>query len=122
MAIELNRPRWLLSHSEVAFARSFLTDLGFVGREGRKRLALKKGASSLDALKVIDMYEDAAMKTEDAEKVRGNWVQKFESDPDALLFLDSQFFRYQEVEAIVNENFEDLAGLRERVFSSEGKQ
>ncbi len=39
-----------------------------------------------------------------------------------MLFLDSQFSRYQEVEEIVKENFENLAGLKERVFSSEGKQ
>lgn len=34
----------------------------------------------------------------------GNWVQKFNSDPDALLFASAQFSRFQEVERFIQEN------------------
>ena len=36
----------------------------------------------------------------------GNWVQKFRSTEDGSLFVGSQFFRYQEVELFIQENFE----------------
>ena len=35
----------------------------------------------------------------------GNWVQKFRNTEDGSLFVGSQFYRYQEVELFIEENF-----------------
>lgn len=104
-AIELNRPRWLLAHDHVVFTRKLFNDLGFRGKHGRKKLQLKKEASSLSDLLVIDEYEEAILQEKPLPERQGNWVQKFQTDPDALLFATAQFSRYQEVEAFIKENF-----------------
>ena len=81
-AVELNKPRWLLAHDHVVFARSFLRHLGFDGPEGRQSLRLGKNPT-LDDLRVIDMYEEAIRADIDLEERRGNWVQKFTNNAEA---------------------------------------
>ncbi len=105
-AIELQKPRWILAHDHVIFARSLLTNLGFKGKDGRKRLKLQK-RPVLDDLRVLDLYEEATMDAEDIPLADrdGNWVQKFRNTEDGSLFVGSQFFRYQEVEKFIEENF-----------------
>jgi hypothetical protein len=103
-ALELNKPRWLLSHDHVVFARSFLKDLGYGDARARKKLNLKKGSKIFGDLRVIDMYEEAILSEKPLGDRQGNWVQKFESDPDALIFATAQFSRFQEVEAFLQEN------------------
>jgi len=107
-AIVLNKPRWLLVHDHVVFTRSLLGHLGYEGEAGRGRLSLKKN-QILDDLRVIDMYEEAILSERHLRDRQGNWVQKFGSDDDAALFATAQFSRYQEVEAFVQENFQDSA-------------
>ncbi|MCK5851632.1 DUF4062 domain-containing protein [bacterium] len=111
-AIEINKPRWLLSHDHVVYARKLLEDLGYNGKNGRKKLSLKNSASSLEDMRVLDMYEEAALKHKDANVIKGNWVQKFISNMDALLFTSAQFSRYQEVEEFIKENFSNLEQIR----------
>lgn len=105
-AIELQKPRWILAHDHVIFARSLLTNLGFKGKDGRKKLTLQK-RSILDDLRVLDLYEEATIDAEDIPLAGrdGNWVQKFRNTEDGSLFVGSQFFRYQEVEKFIEENF-----------------
>ena len=43
---------------------------------------------------------------------RGNWVQKFREKEDGSTFVSAQFFRYQEVERFIEENFKDGRPLR----------
>lgn len=105
-AIELNKPRWLLAHDYVVFARLLLNNIGHEGIDGRKTLSLKKN-QIMDDLRVIDMYEDAILSQKPLRDRQGNWVQKFTTDDDAALFATAQFSRYQEVEAFVRENFSD---------------
>ncbi|MDL2275360.1 DUF4062 domain-containing protein [Desulfosarcina sp. OttesenSCG-928-A07] len=114
-AIELNKPRWLLAHENVVFARILLNHLGYQGKAGRKKLKLKKNPTFTD-LRIIDLYEEATLDHEPPNAVplaerRGNWVQKFRSDSDASIFVSAQFFRYQEVESFIRENFENKAPL-----------
>jgi hypothetical protein len=109
-AIELKKPRWLLAHDHVVFARSLLGYLGYSDPTGRKRLKLSKN-NVLDDLRVIDMYETAILSERPLRERQGNWVQKFGTDEDALLFATAQFSRYQEVEAFLNENFSDRASV-----------
>lgn len=62
----------------------------------------------------IDMYEDATQNDVEFEARRGNWVQKFDADSQAALFVQAQFSRYQEAEAFVRENFPALTGRARR--------
>lgn len=106
-AIALKKPRWLLAHDHVVYARLLLNNLGFKGRNGRKKLDLRK-SPILEDLRVLDLYEDATIELPDIalDQRDGNWVQKFRSTDDGSLFVSAQFFRYQEVEQFIKENFE----------------
>lgn len=106
LAIELKKPRWILAHDHVVFARSLLANLGFPGIDGRKQLSLRK-TPILDDLRILDMYEEATMDAEDTPLADrdGNWVQKFQNTEDGSLFVGAQFFRYQEVEQFIKDNF-----------------
>jgi hypothetical protein len=111
-AIELKKPRWLLAHDHVVYSRLLLNNLGFKGKKGRKGLKLRK-TPILEDLRVLDLYEDATRDIPEkslAERA-GNWVQKFRSTEDGSLFVGAQFFRYQEVEQFIKENFEDGSPL-----------
>ena len=106
-AIELNKPRWILAHDHVVFARSLLNSIGYKGKSGRKKLILAENKVFTD-LRILDLYEDATI---DHRKVlaerKGNWVQKFSSPEDSAIFITAQFSRYHEVEAFIRENFEN---------------
>lgn len=104
-AIELKKPRWLLAHNHVVFARRFLRELGHKSPQDRAKLTLSKGAKAISDLRVIDMYEDAIREIEPLDQRTGNWVQEFSTDEDAFLFASSQFSRFQEVEQFLKENF-----------------
>lgn len=106
-AIETRKPRWFLAHSNVVFARQLLRDLGYKDNVSKKALKLKNNASSIEDLRVIDMYEDAIQNDVSLEERQGNWVQKFILDDDAQLFAVAQFSRFIEVEAFIKENFEN---------------
>ena len=121
LAIKLNKPRWLLAHDHVVFARSLLNCLGHEGKAGRKKLSLKKN-QIMDDLRVIDMYEDAILSQKPLRERQGNWVQKYNSPDDAALFATAQFSRYQEVEAFVQENFSDSARIAQTVKDQRGRQ
>lgn len=104
-AIDLKKPRWILAHDNVFFAHTFLNSLGFKGKSGRMRLPpLKKPFFDL---RTIDMFEDATISEESDEDRQGNWVQKFKTDPDAMLFASGQFSRYQDVEEFLKEHFQN---------------
>ncbi len=104
-AIELKKPRWLLAHSHVVFARTLLGQLGHPDRAARSKLKLVKRTQVFDDMRVIDMYEDATLETIALEERRGNWVQKYGVEQDAEIFVHAQFSRYQEAEQSVREWF-----------------
>ncbi len=120
-AIELKKPRWLLAHDYVVFSRKFLNDLDFKGQKGRGKLNLKRKASSLSDLRLIDMYEDAILSQHPLRDRQGNWVQKFQTNEDAFLFATAQFSRYQEVEAFIEENLSDPSTIN-NLIDHKGEQ
>ena len=103
-AIELKKPRWMLAHEHVVFTRLLLNNLGYKGKDGRSNL--EKIARPID-LRVLDIYEEAIVDKESVPVAArdGNWVQKFNNTEDGSLFVTAQFFRYQEVEKFIEENF-----------------
>ena len=105
-AIELKKPRWLLAHDHVVFAWSLLKNLGYAISEERKNLSLKPNPI-LGDLRVLDLYEEAIVQGIPLAERRGNWVQKFHSDEEGALFATAQFYRYQEIEGFIKENFEN---------------
>jgi hypothetical protein len=107
-AIQMKKPRWLLAHDHVVFAWSLLKNLDFGGKEARKRLKLKR-TPILDDLRVLDLYEEAILDGIPLAERDGNWVQKFASTTDGSRFVAAQFFRYQEVEQFLEDNFKQPA-------------
>jgi len=110
-AIKQNKPRWILAHDHVVFARALLNKLGFTEKNGRAKLTLSKNHILTD-LRILDLYEEATIDHEGDDAVplsdrEGNWVQKFRSDSDGSRFVTAQFFRYQEVEEFIKENFDN---------------
>jgi hypothetical protein len=119
-AIALKKPRWLLAHQSVVFARRFLRDLGHKTPAERAKLALAKGSKSLGDLRVIDMYEEAILDTRPLPERHGNWVQEFDSNEAALLYASAQFSRVQEVERFLNENLSDPASVVAKTLPAKG--
>lgn len=113
-AIDLNKPRWVLAHDQVVFARTLLTNLGYVDAKKRAGLKLKRNPV-VDDLRVIDMYEAAIRHDVQFADRKGNWVQKFVSPDDAQLYATAQFYRYQEVERFLEEHLNDPDVVGRRV-------
>ncbi|WP_395610672.1 DUF4062 domain-containing protein [Pseudomonas sp. B22129] len=112
LAIACKKPRWVLAHQNVVFARRFLRELGYTNaKERAEGLSLKKGAKALADLRVIDMYEEAILDTKPLEERHGNWVQEYDTDEQVLLFASAQFSRVQEVELFLKENLSDPAAV-----------
>lgn len=119
-AIELNKPRWLLAHEQVVFARRLLRDLGHYSPEKRRKLKLEKGSKSITDLRVIDMYEEAIRQTEPMSERNGNWVQGYRADEDALLFASAQFSRFQEIEKFIKENLANPVEVQVKIDHHQG--
>lgn len=119
-AIELDKPRWILAHDHVVFARSLLRKLGAKSQQERDKLLRTLGFDDDDKLKklrneeqlvfddfrVIDMYEAAIRHDLKVYQDRkGNWVQKFGEPDDVKLFSTAQFSRYRDVQKFLDEQF-----------------
>jgi hypothetical protein len=113
-AIERNKPRWLLAHDHVVFARILLRQLRHKTQEDRETLTFDPSAV-IDDLRVIDMYEAATRNEIRFRDRTGNWVQKFVSDEDALRYATAQFYRFQEVERLLQEQLADPDAVMRRV-------
>ena len=117
-AIELDKPRWILAHDHVVLARSLLNNLGYKGRTGRSKLKLKK-SNVFEDLRILDLYEDATLSKEHPDSIplaerAGSWAQKFRNNNDAAVFVTAQFFRYQDVEEFIEENFKGNSTTAEK--------
>jgi hypothetical protein len=119
-AIALKKPRWVLAHSNVIFARSLFRKLGGRDQKGRRALLeklgfgegkamkemLKREAQVIDDFRVIDMYEGAIRHDVQVYQDRtGNWVQKYAEPAEVKLFATAQFARYRDMEQFVREQF-----------------
>ena len=135
-AIELRKPRWILAHHHIPFARSLFmklgcnntrerdemfAKLGLDTKEEKKKLKLRE-QTIIDDFRVIDMYDAAIRRDLKTYQDRtGNWVQKFSSNDDAKLFATAQFGRYREVEDFIQNHFSNPDAIRREVERREGK-
>ena len=101
----------------MVFARRLLRDIGNDTPEKRHKLKLKKGATSINDLRVIDMYEEAIRHDDPLSERNGNWVQAFDADEDALRFAAAQFSRFQEVEERRNRRRSRIKSLKNRLLN-----
>jgi hypothetical protein len=87
----------------------------------RAKLRIKR-SQVFEDLRIIDMYDLATRQDVEVYKDRkGNWVQKFGSTSEANLFAVSQFRRYQEAEAFVNDSFGNPRAVRKAVDQKGGR-
>lgn len=120
-AIAEKKPRWILAHDHVVFARSFLANLCKESKLKRADLKIKR-SNVFEDLRILDMYDLATRQDVEVYKDRkGNWVQKFGSTSEANLFAVSQFRRYQEAEAFVDDNFGSPKAIRKAISKKGGK-
>lgn len=115
-AIELNKPRWLLAHDHVVFARKLLARMGYDTPQKRAASPFRPGGSVMDDLRVIDMYEAATREEIELKDRTGNWVQKFVNGEDALRYATAQFYRFQEVQKFLEEHLAKVDDVRGRVL------
>ncbi len=113
-AIELDKPRWILAHDQVVFARSLLRNMGHDTAAKRESIAFKK-SPVIDDLRVIDMYEAAIRHDIQVQDRQGNWVQKFVTPQDAQLFASAQFYRYQEVEEFIQKHLANHSAVQHQL-------
>jgi len=92
-AIKINKPRFLLVHSKVTFARRLLHQFRHDKAGNKIDLKFNPIKAEFDDLRVIDMYELA--KRDDLEaplsEKKNNWVQEYYYDKDAWDYVISQF-------------------------------
>lgn len=126
-AIRINKLRWFLVDDRVVFARNLLRHL--YSSENcdtplERRTLRLKGFNQFDDLRLIDMYEEACgKKCGKAGEKRVDWVQTYSDDGAALLFAESQFSRYLELEEMLRRNLADkdyvLNRMKEKGTSDE---
>lgn len=122
VAIDEKKPRWILAHDHVVFARSFLDNLCKQSKLKRKDLEIKRSPVFED-LRILDMYDLATRQDVEVYRDRtGNWVQKFGSTDEASLYAVSQFRRYQEAEAFVGDTFGDPEPIKKLAKKKGDKQ
>ena len=135
-AIEKKKPRWIMAHSHVVFARTMFRKLGAKNSKQRIDLLHKLGFSDgsamkklrkseelvIDDFRVIDMYEAAIRDDMQVYQDRhGNWVQKYIDDRDINLFATFQFSRYRQVEAFLQEQLANVGAITNRVSAGESQ-
>lgn len=100
-AIELEKPRYVLAHEHIVNSRRFLMDLGFADQAARATLKLKKGASIIDDLRLIDMYEAATRENLPMNERKNSWVQKFRTNDEVFRFVEKQFADMDRLRALL---------------------
>jgi hypothetical protein len=92
-AINCDKPRWFLDHRDVEVARQLLRQYRFTKhRPPRRRRPFHfEPTPILDDSRVLDMYESAMRYDLPLEERRGNWVQPYIHEGEALRFITAQF-------------------------------
>lgn len=92
-AVERGALRWFLAHDHVAFARQLLRQYRFLDGETLEPNPnfTFRPTKVLDHIGVIEMYEAATLQEIPLIDRHGNWVQTYQRQEDALLFVSSQF-------------------------------
>jgi hypothetical protein len=92
-AISHKKPRWFLVHRDIEVARQLLRQYRYTKHRPprRRRSARFEPTPVLDDIRVLDMYESAMRYDLPLDERRGNWVQPYIHDDEALRFIMAQF-------------------------------
>ncbi|MEA2103545.1 MAG: DUF4062 domain-containing protein [Candidatus Cloacimonadota bacterium] len=90
-AIELDKPRWFISHHYVTFARTLFKQFMYNADKSRNEDFHYNSTSVLDKLEVIEMYNDAIQNNIPFEQRKSNWAHPFFNTSDIFPFLETQF-------------------------------
>ena len=103
-AIELDRPRWMLTHSSVVKMRSLVRHVFFDKDGKRNATEFKELQAEFDDPRVIEMYELAADSNSKKpwSQRKNHWVHEYHYDFEALDFISSQFRDPKRVAAFLN--------------------
>ncbi|MBA4233989.1 MAG: hypothetical protein C0465_25790 [Ralstonia sp.] len=102
-AIASMKPRFTLAHEQVVHARRLLMDLSFPAGMDRSMLSLRKGASVIDDLRLVDMYDEATQEHLPIPQRDSNWVQKYKTDAEVLRYIETQFGRYKDMQRLIDD-------------------
>ena len=100
-AIRCGKPTFFLVHHDVVVARQLLRQY----KENPRRLVWKfpfKPTPVLDDLRVLQMYEKAMRQDAPLGVRKGNWVQEYNSPPEALRYIDAQLADSNRLTALLN--------------------
>jgi hypothetical protein len=89
-AIDIDAPRWFISHQYVTFARDILKQYMFRGKRRNRQFKFKK-TDIMDKADVIHMYNEAIQNHIASDKRRSHWAQPFFNSSDIFPFLKEQF-------------------------------
>ena len=89
-AIELDKPRWFISHHYVTFARDLLKQYMFRGTRHNRSFRFKK-TGVLDSADVIHMYNEAIQNHLAADIRKSHWAHPFFKTSETFDFLKTQF-------------------------------
>lgn len=89
-AIELDKPRWFISHHYVTFAREILKQYMYRGRRRNRQFTFRK-TDVMDKAEVIHMYNEAIQNHIASDKRKSHWAQPFFNTADIFPFLNEQF-------------------------------
>lgn len=90
-AIELDKPRWFISHLNVTIARELLKQYMYT-KDGKKNGKFRFAKTSvLDDIRVIEMYNDAIQNHLPFAQRKSNWAHTFYNTSDIQPFLVEQF-------------------------------
>jgi hypothetical protein len=89
-AIELDKPRWFISHHYIEYTRQLMKQFMFDEDGSRNEFEIQR-TSVLDSIKVVDMYNEAIQNHLDSDKRRSHWAHPFFKTTETYDFLRTQF-------------------------------
>jgi len=105
-AIELEKPRWFVSHRDIFVARELLKQYmylpGVVPQEANPDFVFKR-TGILDDIRLVYQYNDVIRNEVDVDKRTGHWVDEYYRLPDILRVIETQFRDVDRVRVIVEE-------------------
>lgn len=91
-ALELDKPRWFITHHFVPFSREILKQFMYTSTNKRIKTFKLNRNGVMDSEKVIDMYNDAIQNDLDPKKRKSNWAQPFFRTSEIMPFINTQFY------------------------------
>lgn len=90
-AIELDKPRWFISHHYVTFAREVLKQYMYLEDRTINPNFTFTSTNVMDRAEVIHLYNDAIQNEIPFEERHSNWTQPFFKVSEIFKFLQTQF-------------------------------